>query len=143
MRYSIGQAAKITGLSTHTLRYYEKEGLLPFVQKSRSGLRIFSESDIGWINMIECLKGVGMSLKGIKQYIDWYQEGDTTLELRLQMFIKQKQNLLQQMEQLKHHMEKIDYKINLYTEAAKLGSLEKAAELPHIKEEKEKVYQVA
>ena len=143
MKYSIGQAAKITGLSTHTLRYYEKEGLLPFVQKSRSGLRIFQESDIGWINMIECLKGVGMSLKGIKQYIDWYQEGDSTLEKRLQMFTSQKQNLLQQMEQLGHHMEKINYKINLYTEAVKLGSLNKAIQQPHIKEEKVKVYQAA
>ena len=143
MRYSIGQAAKITGLSTHTLRYYEKEGLLPFIKKSGSGLRIFQESDIGWINMIECLKGVGMSLKGIKQYIDWYQEGDSTLEKRLQMFIRQKQNLLQQIELLEHHMEKINYKINLYTEAVKLGSLEKAIQQPLIKEEKEKVYQAA
>ena len=53
MKYSIGQAAKITGLSAHTLRYYEKEGLLPFVKKSGSGLRIFSETDLGWIAMIE------------------------------------------------------------------------------------------
>ena len=140
MKYSIGQAAKITGLSAHTLRYYEKEGLLPFVKKSGSGLRIFSETDLGWIAMIECLKGVGMSLKGIKQYIDWYQEGDSTLTQRLEMFKQQKQNLLQQMEQLQHHMEKINYKINLYTEAVKLNSLEKATQNPLIMEEKERVY---
>ena len=143
MRYSIGQAAKITGLSTHTLRYYEKEGLLPFVKKSSSGLRIFTESDIGWINMIECLKGVGMSLKGIKQYIDWYQEGDNTLGQRLDMFIKQKQSIIQQMMQLHKHLEKINYKINLYNEAVKLGSLEQALHQPHLQKEKEKVYNAA
>ena len=63
MKYSIGQVAKKTGLTAHTLRYYEKEGLLPFVQKTGSGLRVFSDTDIGWLEMIECLKGVVMSLK--------------------------------------------------------------------------------
>lgn len=106
MGYSIGQVAKKTGLSTHTLRYYEKEGLLPFVRKNGSGLRVFADSDIGWLEMIECLKGVGMPLKGIKQYIDWYREGDTTLPERLEMFKRQKQNLEQQMAMLNKHMEK-------------------------------------
>lgn len=67
-----------------------------------------------------------MPLKGIKQYIDWYREGDTTLPERLEMFKRQKQNLEQQMAMLNKHMEKINYKINLYTEAVKLGSLEQA-----------------
>ena len=93
MGYSIGQVAKKTGLGVHTLRYYEKEGLLPFVRKSGSGLRIYSDSDIGWLGMIECLKGTRMTLKGIKQYIDWYIEGDSTLEQRLEMFKRQKVKL--------------------------------------------------
>ena len=105
MGYSIGQVAKKTGLSTHTLRYYEKEGLLPFVRKNGSGLRVFADSDIGWLEMIECLKGVGMPLKGIKQYIDWYREGDTTLPERLEMFKRQKQNLEQQMAMLNKHID--------------------------------------
>ena len=124
MGYSIGQVAKKTGLSTHTLRYYEKEGLLPFVKKTGSGLRIFSDEDIGWLQMIECLKGTGMPLKGIKQYIDWYIEGDATLEKRLEMFKRQKVRLEEQMAQLKQHMEKIDYKISLYTEAVRKGKLD-------------------
>ena len=99
MGYSIGQVAEKMGLTAHTLRYYEKEGLLPFVKKTGSGLRIFSDEDIGWLQMIECLKGTGMPLKGIKQYIDWYIEGDATLE-------------------------KIDYKISLYTEAVRKGKLD-------------------
>lgn len=84
-----------------------------------------------------------MPLKGIKQYIDWYREGDTTLPERLEMFKRQKQNLEQQMAMLNKHMEKINYKINLYTEAVKLGSLEQAMNNKKIREEKKKVYDAA
>lgn len=122
MDYSIGQAAKKMGLTAHTLRYYEKEGLLPFVKKTSSGLRIFSEEDIGWLQMIECLKGTGMPLKGIKQYIDWFIEGDSTLQKRLDMFKQQKIKIEEQMRELKKHMEKINYKIAYYTEMVENGS---------------------
>ena len=122
MGYSIGQVAKKTGLGVHTLRYYEKEGLLPFVRKSGSGLRIYSDSDIGWLGMIECLKGTGMTLKGIKQYIDWYIEGDSTLA------------------ELQKNMAKIDYKISLYTEAVKVGSLDKVSAAPQFSKLRESLF---
>lgn len=122
MSYTIGQVAKKMGLTAHTLRYYDKEGLLPFVGKSSSGLRIFSESDIEWLVILECLKGTGLQLKDIKQYIDWCREGDSTLNQRLEMFKRQKTRLEQQMAQLQKHMEKIDYKIAYYTEAVANGS---------------------
>lgn len=123
MGYSIGQVAKKTGVSTHTLRYYEKEGLLPFVRKTSSGLRSFSDNDLGWLAMIDCLKGTGMPLKGIKQYIDWYIEGDSTLSQRLEMFKQQKVSLEAQFAQLQKHMDKIEYKIGFYTEAVEAGTL--------------------
>lgn len=128
MGYSIGQVAKKTGLTAHTLRYYEKEGLLPFVQKSGSGLRVFSDNDLGWLAMIECLKGTGMPLKDIKQYIDWFIEGDATLEKRLDMFKRQKTRLAEQLAQLQQYMEKINYKIAYYTEAVNLGSTDDVLE---------------
>lgn len=65
MGFSIGEVVKKTGLSAHTLRYYEKEGLLPFVTKSSSGLRVYTESDLGWLTMIECLKSSGLQIKEI------------------------------------------------------------------------------
>ena len=110
MGYSIGQVAKKTGLSVHTLRYYEKEGLLPFVRKNSSGLRVFSDSDLGWLELIE-------------QYIDWYIEGDSTLQLRLDMFRQQKIRIEEQMAELQKHMNKINYKIELYTKAVAAGTL--------------------
>ena len=143
MRYSIGQVAKKMGLTAHTLRYYDKEGLLPFVKKNSSGLRMFSDEDIDWLVVIECLKGTGMQLKDIKQYIDWCQEGDATIGRRLEMFKRQKAKLEEQLRQLQQYMEKINYKINLYTEAVKLGSLEQAMNNKKIREEKKKVYDAA
>ncbi len=126
MYYSIGQVAAKTGLTVHTLRYYEKEGLLPFVHKSSSGLRMFSDNDLGWLSIIECLKKTGMPLKGIKQYIDWFREGDSTLPQRLEMFKQQQLKVLAQIEQFQKYLQKIDYKVKLYEEAVKLGSFEKA-----------------
>lgn len=126
MYYSIGQVAAKTGLTVHTLRYYEKEGLLPFVRKSSSGLRMFSDNDLAWLSIIECLKETGMPLKGIKQYIDWVREGDATLPQRLEMFKQQQVKVLAQIEQFQKYLQKIDYKVRLYEEAVKQGSFEKA-----------------
>lgn len=79
MYYSIGEAAQRMHLSAPTLRYYDKEGLLPFVDPSAGGARMFKESDFEWLRLIECLKSTGMPIRDIKQFIDWYMEGDTTL----------------------------------------------------------------
>lgn len=124
MGYSIGQVAKKTNLSTYTLRYYEKEGLLPFVKKNSSGLRVFSDNDLNWLSMIECLKETGMPLKGIKQYIDWFVEGDSTLVKRLDMFKQQKIRIEEQIAMLQKNMNRINYKIDLYEQAVAEGSLE-------------------
>jgi len=139
MTYSIGQVAQKTGLSVHTLRYYQKEGLLPFVAKTASGLRVFSDQDLGWLSMIECLKATGMTLKGIKQYIDWFIEGDATLEKRLQMFIRQEQHLEKQLRQLEKNMQMIRFKIHLYGKAVELGSLEKADKDKELQKERQKL----
>lgn len=140
MGYSIGQVAKKMGLTAHTLRYYEKEGLLPFVQKTASGLRVFSDNDIGWLVMIECLKGTGMTLKGIKQYIDWYIEGDSTLQKRLDMFKQQKIKLEEQMAQLQKHLEKIDFKIVVYTEAVAKGTMDVYESNKYLEEERKRIF---
>ncbi len=139
MSYAIGQAAQKMGLTAYTLRFYEKEGLLPFVKKCGSGQRVFSDTDIGWLSMIECLKGTGMPLKDIKQYIDWYIEGDSTLQQRLDMFKNQKQKLEEQISQLHKYMETIDYKILFYTEAVKLGSIEQAQTSPRVASARQKL----
>lgn len=67
MTYTVGQMAKMLGLAGSTLRYYDKEGLLPFVERSSGGIRMFREKDYEWLQIIECLKKAGMSIKDIKK----------------------------------------------------------------------------
>lgn len=123
MRYTIGQVAKKLGLTAHTLRFYDKEGLLPFVKKGSSGARIFEDDDIDWLLILDCLKGTGMHLKDIKRYMDLCQAGDSTLQQRLEMFQSQKIKIEEQIQQLKQYMERVDFKIAYYNEAVKSGSV--------------------
>lgn len=124
MYLTISQVAKECGLSAHTLRYYDKEGLLPFVDRSPSGMRQFKESDFEWLMIINCLKDTGMQIKDIKVFIDWCLEGDKTIEQRYRMFVEQKKKLEEQLKILSKHMEKIDYKIWYYRTALDAGTLD-------------------
>lgn len=124
--FSIGEVVKQTGLSAHTLRYYEKEGLLPFVTKNSSGLRVYTTSDLGWLSMIECLKDSGLQIKEIRQYIEWFRQGNSTLQQRLELFTNRRKALETEMARLQVVMNKITFKETLYTTAIKLGSLEAA-----------------
>ena len=82
MTYTIKEASDITGIPATTLRYYDKEGILPFLERKESGHRMFSEQDLSMLRIIECLKCTGMSIKDIRQYAVWAQMGDSTLEQR-------------------------------------------------------------
>ncbi|MCR5506753.1 MAG: MerR family transcriptional regulator [bacterium] len=121
MYYTIGQVAKMMGLTTHTLRFYDKEGLLPNVGKTSSGIRRFSDSDLNWLIMLDCLKSSGLQLKDIKHYIELLKEGDKSLKERAMIFHNQKIKCQQEINTLKQTMKKIDYKIKYYDEAMKHG----------------------
>lgn len=75
MQYSIGELAALTGISPSTLRYYDKEGFFPDLNREQSGARIFTDREVGLLKIIECLKATGMSIKDIKQFIDWRDGG--------------------------------------------------------------------
>lgn len=122
MSYSILQAAKRTGLSTYTLRYYEKEGLLPNVERTAGGIRAYKESDFEWLSIITCLKQSGMPVKQIKEFIDLCQEGDATLKERLDIFLEHKKAVEIKMAELQKHMMKINHKIQYYTTAIEAGT---------------------
>ena len=109
-------------LSAPTLRYYDKEGLLPFVDRSAGGARMFKESDFEWLRLIECLKSTGMPIRDIKQFIDWYMEGDTTLPQRRDMFYERRRAVEAQIETLQATLDMIDYKCWYYDTAVAAGS---------------------
>jgi len=120
--YSIGEVAKELNLTVYTLRYYDKEGLMPFVERTESGTRLFKESDIDALKIIECLKSTGMPIKEIKHFIDWCSEGDATLQQRFDMFMERKATVEAQMEELKKTMELIEHKCSYYKVALDAGT---------------------
>ena len=122
MYYTVGEMAKKLEIAPSTLRYYDKEGLLPFVERSEGGIRRFQESDFEWLALIGCLKKTGMSIKDIKSLVDLCVEGDASIGRRLELVRKQKQAVLRQIEQLKETLKVLDYKCWYYEEAQKAGT---------------------
>ena len=88
--------AKKMGVAPSTLRYYDKEGLLPFDERSGGGIRMFKDEDIEWLSIIECLKKTGMPIKEIKRFIDWCIEGDPTINKRLELIDRQRERVHEQ-----------------------------------------------
>ena len=91
MSYTIQQVANMTGIPATTLRYYDKEGLLPFLERRSSGYRKFSDIDLASLQIVQCLKATGMSVAEMKQFSDWVRGGDATLKERLDMFLRRKE----------------------------------------------------
>jgi DNA-binding transcriptional MerR regulator len=120
--YSISEDAKELNLTPYTLRYYDKEGLMPFVERTSSGTRLFKESDIGALKVIECLKSTGMPIKDIKNFIDWCSDGDSTLQQRYDMFMERKATVEAQIEELIKTMEVIEHKCLYYKTALDAGT---------------------
>ena len=138
--YSIGEVAKITGMTTHTLRYYEKEGLLPNIHKNSAGLRRFNDKDMAWLAILECLKSTGLPLKEIKHYLELSKEGDATLQERLRIFQKQKKHLEEQIRALHENMEKINFKIKYYEAALKDGEKDVLNKNNDLRQEGERLF---
>lgn len=132
MRYSIGEMAKLLGVATSTLRYYDKEGLLPFVERTEGGIRLFKDEDYQFLKIIECLKATGMQLKDIKVFIKMVQQGDDTIEERLKLFQKQREEVEKQMKALQNTMNIVNYKCWYYEKAKEAGTI---AAVENIKEE--------
>lgn len=119
--YTIGEISNKFNLSISTIRYYDKEGLFPNVER-KNGIRQFSDSDVESILVIECLKKSGMQIKEIKRFLDWCNQGDGTLQKRYEMFIDQKEKVLSQIAELEKALNLINYKCWYYQEACKQGT---------------------
>ena len=130
MAYTVGEMAKRLGVPASTLRYYDKEGLLPFVGRSSGGIRMFEEKDYEWLRIIECLKKTGMSLKDIREYIELAMQGDETIDRRLEMFRKQRTVLQARMAELQQTMDTLEYKCWFYETAKERGTTEGIGDLP-------------
>lgn len=128
MSYTISQVAQMMSVTPSTLRYYDKEGLLPNVKRV-NGIRVFEDADFPWLRILNCLKGTGMPIRQIKKYVDLCAAGDATLEQRYAIIKEQRQHVLDQIEQLNFYLKELDYKDWYYQEAIKAGT-EKAVYHP-------------
>lgn len=124
MKYTIGQFAEKIGVTVSTLRYYDKEGLLPFVDKKPNGTRIFKDEDFEGLAVIACMKNSGVPIKEIKKYMDLCAEGDSTLNERMEIFMERKEIVQNQIEELNNIMKTINHKIWYYKTAIKAGTEE-------------------
>lgn len=124
MNYTISEMAKKLGVAPSTLRYYDKEGLLPFVERSNGGARVFKDSDFEWLQIIDCLKKTGMQLKDIKNFVEMAMRGDETIEPRLQLIINQKVKVQKQIDELSEVLKILDFKEWYYTTAKENGTTE-------------------
>ena len=131
MVYTVGEMAKMLEVPASTLRYYDKEGLLPFVERSPGGMRMFQEKDFEWLQVIGCLKKAGMPLRDIRVYIELAMQGDETIARRLELFRKQRTVLETRMAELQQTMDTLDYKCWFYETAAARGSTEGISDLPN------------
>ena len=129
MLYTVGEMARFLNVSASTLRYYDKEGLLPFVERSNSGIRMFSDKDYEWLKIIECLKKSGLSIKEIRSYIDMTKRGDDSLEERLQLFEERKKDVERQMRELQETLDLLKYKCWYYEVAIQDQSEERVRSL--------------
>ena len=134
MPYTIKQAAELTNLTPVTLRYYDKQGLLPYMERRESGYRMFSDGDIAMLRVIECLKKSGMSIKDIRQFSEWVLMGDDSLQERYEMFLERKKAVEAQIAELQKTLDFINHKCWYYETAIEAGT-----EKIHFKEQSEKL----
>ncbi|MCC8052000.1 MAG: MerR family transcriptional regulator [Clostridiales bacterium] len=119
--YTIGQVSEMFGLPVSTLRYYDKEGLFPDLQRT-SGIRKFSDRELETLRVIECLKKSGLEIKDIKQFMKWCGQGSKTYPQRKELFEKQVASVESEMERMKNVLALLKYKCWYYEQAIQDGN---------------------
>jgi DNA-binding transcriptional MerR regulator len=111
---SVGAASAEVGLTVHTLRWYEQEGLLWPVARDSAGHRRYSKRDLDWLRLLIRLRTTGMPVREMRRYAELARRGDATAGERLQMFVAHRERLLAHLAELQRDLSVIDYKIEIY-----------------------------
>ncbi len=119
--YTIGQVSEMFGLPISTLRYYDKQGLFPEMQRT-GGIRQFGDREVATLRIIECLKKSGLEIKDIKQYILWNAQGDETIPQRKALIDRQRQTVMEEMQKLQDTLDVLNYKKWYYDMAEAAGT---------------------
>ena len=123
--YSIKEVSEKTGLSAHTLRYYEREGLLSGVERTSGGFRQYTDSDLEALWLVCCLKNTGMSLQEITRFVKLAREGDHTLRERVELLREHRESVISRMEEMQKYLDKVTWKLNFYSEKLQMYESQK------------------
>ena len=111
---TITEVSEKFDLSQDTLRYYERIGLIPSVNRNKSGIRDYTEEDCKWVEFIKCMRSAGLPIEVLIEYVGLFQQGDETIEARKELLTEQRKQLITRMEDMKKTLERLDYKIASY-----------------------------
>lgn len=120
---TIKEVSEKYDISQDTLRYYERVGMISKVNRTAGGIRDYQESDLGWVELAICMRGAGLPVEVMIEYVKLFQEGDSTIPARLELLTEQRESLLEQRKQLDSTLKRLNYKISKYEEAVKTGKL--------------------
>lgn len=114
--YTIDQAAQRMGISKHTLRYYEREGLLAPVDKAANGHRRYTDGDLGWVRTLQLLRGTGMPIREMRDFVELTRAGDHTVADRVEVLRRYREELTERMAADIERMDFLNHKIGIYTD---------------------------
>ncbi|WP_177566489.1 MerR family transcriptional regulator [uncultured Phascolarctobacterium sp.] len=113
---TIAEVSKKFGLPADTLRYYERIGLIPPVKRSSSGIRTYDETDCNWVEFIKCMRGVGIPVEMLIEYVAMFNQGADTIGARKELLVEQRQQLALKIVEMQAVLERLDNKIDGYEE---------------------------
>ncbi|MCC0641566.1 MULTISPECIES: MerR family transcriptional regulator [unclassified Clostridioides] len=111
---TISEVSRKYELSADTLRYYERIGLIPPVNRNKSGIRSFTEKDCEWVNFIKCMRSAGLSIETLIEYVTMFQQGNKTIKARKELLIEQRNQLSRRIEDMQKTLERLNSKIDGY-----------------------------
>jgi MerR family transcriptional regulator, aldehyde-responsive regulator len=114
---TISEVSRAYNLSQDTLRYYERIGLIPTVNRRKSGIRDYSEEDCRWIEFAKCMRDAGLPIEVLIEYLALFQQGDATIEARKALLTEQRDQLIARIEEMQNTLERLNYKIDSYEQA--------------------------
>lgn len=120
---TIKEVSERFGISQDTLRYYEKAGIIPTVNRTSGEIRNYTEEDLKWVAQAKCMRDAGVSVEALAEYVRLFQAGDETVEARLNLLNEQREHLLEQQKRLEETIHRLDYKISRYQNALETGVL--------------------
>ena len=111
---NIAEVSKKFDISADTLRYYERIGLIPSVNRAAGGIRNYTQEDCNWVEFIKCMRGAGLSIEVLVDYVNMFKEGNSTIAARKELLVEQRRQLSEKISEMQAVLDRLDMKIEGY-----------------------------